>query len=783
VTSRIHWPLVATAGATAVLGYAVYAAAGVPHRGYTSIGYLLGTAAGLAILLAVLYSWRKRAGQEITPGRLTTWLAIHVWISVLAVWLALVHSGFHLDGGWGTWAFVLLVAAVAAGVGGLGIYVWLPPRVPAQSGNLAAKDTERAIKDTTARIEESAAGRSAAFKAAVAAALAGTLAEEPVVDADERMSWEGTHKLLAARVDLIQRLGRQQRLHRTLRMWLLVHVPVSCLFVAALFVHVVDATDLRWHVVPAGPKDFQDPATCASCHQQQYQEWLGSMHAIAVSSPVTELQNRLVLIKEERDHAEGRTTLEVDDLCVRCHAPTSRLGSARSQEDPKATFSERASASAFGVSCVACHLVVDLTPKPDHNGVQFKDLENLTWASGLKTMFGQFGQRPGDTSPIGNAGHRSEARDLFDQRRDSGRQSQFCATCHTVAVDLPGGDKTLTLQDTFREWEQGSTIGGLNWKQEGLGCLDCHGQDLTGVAGLATQLSQRDARGASAPLNERLESVKAALLSLTLPPSDRLAADPSRRVDGPLPERRQRRHTFTGVDYHLESGLPFLPDSPAASGAAAIQTQTLVQVQNLHRIAAAIRVSGLSGNELQVDVMNLAAGHQLPTGFAFAREMWIEVAVADARFSDGFRVIVGGRRDGLPLTSLDSLDKQQPGLRNFQAVLFDEVNRREVVLQNEATTVLKGDAANRAGFTDRVAPLQPGEIRSLRISLPEEVADGTAVRVRLRFRNLPPEFLGGLAAKFDEIGDTARAVRTRALVGHLQIIDMAGDTLTPRGIE
>lgn len=508
------------------------------------------------------------------------------------------------------------------------------------------------------------------------------------------------------------------------------------------------------------------------------------MHAIAMSSPVTELQNRLVLIKEERDRAEGRTTLEVGDLCVRCHAPTSRLGSARSQEDPKATFSERASASAFGVSCVACHLVVDLTAKPDHNGVQFKNIENVSWAPGLKTMFGSFGHRAGDPPPVGNAGHRSEGREFFVQGRDSARQSEFCATCHTVAVDLPESDKTLTLQDTFREWEQGSTIGDrLNWKQQGLGCLDCHGQDVAGVAALATQLARRDERGNSEPLTGRLEKITAALQALTLPPSDRLAADPAGRVDGPLPERRQRRHTFTGVDYHLESGLPFASDSSGAAGDPAIQRDTIAHIQNLHRIAAAIRISGLSGNEVQVDVMNLASGHQLPTGFAFAREMWIEVAVADSRpqFSDGFRVVIGGRTDGLPLGSSDSLDKRQPGLRNFQAVLFDELNAREVVLQNEATTVLKGEAANRAGFTDREPPLQPGEIRTLHIALPEEIGDGTPLRVRLRFRNLPPEFIEGIAAKFDQIGDTARAARTRGLVDHLQIFDMADDTLPPRG--
>jgi hypothetical protein len=507
------------------------------------------------------------------------------------------------------------------------------------------------------------------------------------------------------------------------------------------------------------------------------------MHAIAMSSPVTELQNRLVLIKEERDRAEGKTTPDVGDLCVRCHAPTSRLGPPQSQEDPRAALPERASASAFGVSCVACHLVDDLTAKPDHNGVQFKNLENVDWAPGLKTMFGSFGHRAGDPPPVGNAGHRSEGREFYVQGRDSARQSEFCATCHTVAVDLPGGEKTLTLQDTFREWDAGSTIGDrLNWKQQGLGCLDCHGQDLTGVAALATELSRRDDRGNSEPLGGRLEKITAALQGLSLPPSDRLAADPNGRVDGPLPERRQRGHTFAGVDYHLEPAMPFATDASEATSDPAIQSETLARVQSLHRIAAAVHISDVTGSELQVDVMNLASGHQLPTGFAFAREMWIEVAIADSgpRFPDGFRVIIGGRPDGLPLRSADPLDKRQSGLRNFQAVLFDEAGGREVVLQNEATTVLKGDAANRAGFTDREAPLQPGEIRSLRIALPEEVAGGTPVRVRLRFRNLPPEFIEGIAAKFDEIGDAARAARTRGLVDHLQIFDMAGDTLPAR---
>jgi hypothetical protein len=169
----------------------------------------------------------------------------------------------------------------------------------------------------------------------------------------------------------------------------------------------------------------------------------------------------------------------------------------------------------------------------------------------------------------------------------------------------------------------------------------------------------------------------------------------------------------------------------------------------------------------------------LPSGFAFAREMWIEVAVETSPGSRNFRVLVGGR-NGRPLQPTEPLDKKELGLHNFQAVLFNETTRREVVLQNEATTVLKGQKARDSGFGDREAAIPPGQTRPLAIDLSESVNDGRAIRVRLLFRNLPVEFIEGLADKFDAREEHANAARTRALVEHLRILEMANDTLASR---
>ena len=254
------------------------------------------------------------------------------------------------------------------------------------------------------------------------------------------------------------------------------------------------------------------------------------------------------------------------------------------------------------------------------------------------------------------------------------------------------------------------------------------------------------------------------------------------------------------------------------------------------KIAAAIKIEKVNSSSVDVEVANLATGHHLPAGFAFAREMWIEVAIDKG---SGFEVVVGGspNRRGQPLGNTEKLDKYGEGkagkLKNFQAVLWNGDEGRigsdgrhgETVLQNECKIVLKGKKARDNGFKDRQLFLKPGEIRTLNIKVDRSDLKGAErIRARLRFRNYPPEFLEQLADRFDhrtdryqpappsitrelhtpanfvtkdgqrkEGGfatdpemwdrDPQRAQRTRDLIPNLRIFEMAEDTISADGKE
>ena len=833
--------------------YAAFVAATrtAPSRGYTTLGTWLGIGASACFLFALLYSLRKRAGQEWMPGRLQTWLRLHLWISLLGTVAVLLHAGFHVDGGVGTVALVVLSLTVVTGLGGWWLYVKVPPVVRARVDNLAIPGVVEARDRLAARLEDLAAGdRSDAFRAQYAALVGrpGGMAVGALREGEESRLVEARRLHDEVR-DLDVRLAAQRRLYGWLRGWLWVHVPAAFLLVPAVVWHVYDAEEWGLDAAQVRPEDYADPATCARCHEKQYREWSSSSHALAMSSPVMEFQTRLVELKEReqlRTHLIGERI--VGDLCVRCHAPT---GYPRTNPGAsEATLSlarERAPASRTGVSCVACHQVSRVHPidpedvraarvadferafpggrLPDGRvvttreavldphrtrdpafGIPYKNIENLIWTQGRR-MIGPFATgQDGVLASIGNDAHRGEGMAVM-------REPEFCASCHTVVVDNPNdhGRRVVTLQNTYGEWRD---LGdeGVRWGDDPgpsrhgeTHCMQCHSMDLTSVAAFA---QGADARRLS--LEGLQRQVRERLTRLELPQDDTRAAAPADGFDQPLPTGRRRYlHRFVGVDHHLG-------ESPGERAEAAEWTKKLLQ------IAAAIRIGGFDGDgrvldaggKLNVEVANLATGHNLPAGFAFAREIWVEVSVSDAATRPSaddpraWKVVVGGSEQvvGDPLGDDERLDKTKTGLRNFQAVLFDANGKRdardtrdrsnpnatgaETVLQNETTDVLKGGKAREKGFLDRVDPLPPGgKSKNLAIELPSgwRGPSGSWVRVRLRFRSLPPEFIERLADRFDAQHDTGDgkwpegpAAACRALVQRLHIVDMASDVASLR---
>lgn len=125
---------------------------------------------------------------------------------------------------------------------------------------------------------------------------------------------------------------------------------------------------------------------------------------------------------------------------------------------------------------------LDLATLGDH-----VDKEGTAYTQG-RLMLGSFGDSEKGPPSVGNAAHRGEFRPHFGD-------SSFCASCHTVAVEDPvTKDQVVTLQDTYREWLEGSkNKPGLNWSELNVNCMDCHSRDLTRLVKLASK-DQHDIR-------------------------------------------------------------------------------------------------------------------------------------------------------------------------------------------------------------------------------------------------------------------------------------------------
>src|SRR5262249_42896450 len=92
--------------------------------------------------------------------------------------------------------------------------------------------------------------------------------------------------------------------------------------------------------------------------------------------------------------------------------------------------------------------------------------------------------------------------------------------------------------------------------------------------------------------------------------------------DREAPHREVHDHSFVGVDYPLDTVA--VRDPERALREALLRSAAKV---DLPRSSLALRAGTLS---FDVTVTNSGTGHNVPTGFAFARQMWLEVTASDA---------------------------------------------------------------------------------------------------------------------------------------------------------
>ena len=196
---------------------------------------------------------------------------------------------------------------------------------------------------------------------------------------------------------------------------------------------------------------YPTAAQCGECHKQIYEEWSSSQHAYASISPMFH--------KFEQKFQE-LTQGTVGTFCVRCHQQVgTQLGESR--ETP---LWARSQISREGVSCITCHRIKETYGKVNGErrvepGKIYAPVYGSGEKSALKDVLANKETYSVKTSTDGRGNDIHNGMITNDQIT----KSEFCVSCHQVAVNL--GIKLEIVWDQYRDSPA---------RKAGVTCQACH---------------------------------------------------------------------------------------------------------------------------------------------------------------------------------------------------------------------------------------------------------------------------------------------------------------------
>lgn len=274
-------------------------------------------------------------------------------------------------------------------------------------------------------------------------------------------------------------------------------------------------------------------------------------------------------------------------ICGRCHAPIGVMSDPEfmykyAEEPPPDVLPAAASE---GVTCVVCHAPIEVPPEqvlnfePEWPNWRTTDLALRVLR--FDRALGPFGSGDAeDEPPVQQGYHRSEASDGITR-------AEFCRPCHDLTVDkgplegqLQRPQPIVHLDTTYAEWEAS------DYPAQGETCQSCH-------------------------MPRREDLAPAA------------KAPPGQSFEQPLPLRARTDHSFPGVH------TAYWKDGPEVE----LQRERVATfVEGIATIDLGLPSTVRAGESFEIvaTVSNVGVGHDLPSGYAFWRGLWLEVIVEDA---------------------------------------------------------------------------------------------------------------------------------------------------------
>ena len=205
--------------------------------------------------------------------------------------------------------------------------------------------------------------------------------------------------------------------------------------------------------------DFTPPETCGECHPDKYEEWTGSMHALAFHDPV---------YQGELNSAIAAVGHDIARQCEGCHTPAAMVKG----EIKGAGLRGLSPLALAGVSCDVCHSISGHT----HWQTPYHQPENGSFilSPGKDTADGPRLTKYGPFPPTEGCG------DDFHECLESPLhlQAELCGSCHQVfhyQAHTP-------LEATYQEWKNGP------YAANDIHCQDCHMVEIETFKRSADQL-------------------------------------------------------------------------------------------------------------------------------------------------------------------------------------------------------------------------------------------------------------------------------------------------------
>jgi hypothetical protein len=205
---------------------------------------------------------------------------------------------------------------------------------------------------------------------------------------------------------------------------------------------------------------YPSATTCRACHEKIYDEWSISSHAYAAVSPMFHKFEQKI-----NDLTQGT----IGYFCYRCHTPVgTSLGISRA-----APLWDAPLAAREGVTCVACHRISEWYGKTNGErriepGDIYAPVYGTLGGDGVASVAAQANTYKVRTSPAEKGPGQDMHAAGFSMPQLA--QSDFCASCHQVAV-YPG----IKLEVVWEQYRASPAC------KKGIRCQDCHMGRIPGV--------------------------------------------------------------------------------------------------------------------------------------------------------------------------------------------------------------------------------------------------------------------------------------------------------------